>query len=62
MSCQDFPGFKVEFGWILARDRLFRETDAYKQVKDLADSFDFDFKDSIEAKQDPTVCPKIILK
>ena len=62
MSCQDFPGFKVEFGWILARDRLFRETDAYKQVKDLADTFDFDFKDSIMAKQDPTVCPKIILK
>lgn len=62
MSCQDFPGFKVEFGWILARDRLFRETDAYKQVKDLADTFKFDFKDSITANQDPRVCPKIILK
>ena len=62
MSCQDFPGFKVEFGWILARERLFRETDEYKKVKDLADTFKFDFKDSITANQDPTVCPKIILK
>ena len=60
MSCQDFPGFKVEFGWILARDRLFRETDAYKKVKELADTFKFDFKDAITTNQDPSVCPKII--
>lgn len=60
MSCQDFGLFKVEFGWILARERLFRVSGAYEKVKELAETFQFDFKDSITTSQKE--CPKIILK